>query len=367
MSAAAMPLPQLPALTGLRGIAAWLVVFYHLRLSLTDLLPPPVIAVLAKGYLAVDLFFMLSGFVLWYNYAPRLRTSGLAAMPDFLWRRVARIWPLHAALLAAFIAFVALLAVTGRNPPGYPLAELPLHFLLLQNWGFTAALAWNHPAWSISTELAAYILFAPLVCAVRWEKLSSTLLVGLLTGLFAASWALFDLAGATNLGADISRLGLPRCLIEFCAGNLLCILWQRWREVDWSAGAALAVGTTALLAGTMLALPETAFVPAAFASGLLALALGRGVVVRALGRGAVHYLGEISYATYLSHFLLFLVFKLLFVGDSLQLGVVGLAGMTMLLLGASVALYHGIEKPAQRWLNARRPGWLLAQARPTAL
>lgn len=365
MSAAILPVPQLPALTGLRGIAAWLVVLYHLRLSLTDLLPAPVIAVLAKGYLAVDLFFMLSGFVLWYNYAPRLRLSGLAAMPDFLWRRVARIWPLHAALLAAFAAFVALLAVTGRHPQGYPLAELPLHFLLMQNWGFTDELAWNHPAWSISTELAAYIVFAPLAYVVRWEKLPSAWLLGLLTGLFVALSSLYNFAGASGLGADIPRLGLPRCLIEFCAGNLLCILWQRWRGVDGAAVAALAVCVATLLAGTSLALPETAFVPAALASGLLALSLGRGAVVLALGRGALHYLGEISYATYLSHFLLFLVFKLLFVDDSLQLGAAGLAAMAILLLLASVALHHGIEKPAQRWLNARRPRWLLAHARPS--
>ncbi|MFN5779758.1 MAG: acyltransferase, partial [Novosphingobium sp.] len=58
---------HLDALTGIRGLAAWLVVLYHIRLSLTALLPGEVIVALAKGYLAVDLFFMLSGFVIWYN------------------------------------------------------------------------------------------------------------------------------------------------------------------------------------------------------------------------------------------------------------------------------------------------------------
>ena len=126
----AQPSPRhLDALTGIRGIAAWAVVFYHIRLSLAGLLPAPVIEWLAKGYLAVDLFFILSGFVIWYNYAPRIRQGGAAETRLFLWRRFARVWPLHAFILAGFIGFAALLLVTGHDLAGYPLAELPLHIL----------------------------------------------------------------------------------------------------------------------------------------------------------------------------------------------------------------------------------------------
>jgi peptidoglycan/LPS O-acetylase OafA/YrhL len=94
---------HLDALTGIRGIAAWGVVLYHIRLSLTGLLPAPVIAVFAKGYLAVDLFFILSGFVIWYNYAARIADGGAGAARLFLWRRFARVWPLHGAILAGFL------------------------------------------------------------------------------------------------------------------------------------------------------------------------------------------------------------------------------------------------------------------------
>jgi peptidoglycan/LPS O-acetylase OafA/YrhL len=84
---------HLDALTGLRGIAAWLVVLYHIRLSLVSILPPGVIAVLARGYLAVDLFFVLSGFVMWYNYAAPLASGGPAPPPVSCgdgWRRSGR-------------------------------------------------------------------------------------------------------------------------------------------------------------------------------------------------------------------------------------------------------------------------------------
>ena len=64
--------------------------------------------------------------------------------------------------------------------------------------------------------------------------------------------------------------------------------------------------------------------------------------------------------TYLAHFLLFIVWKLLFVDASLQLGWAGLAGFVAALAVLSAALYHGLEKPAQRWLNHHPPGWASA-------
>jgi len=61
---------ELRALTAARGVAAWLVVLYHIRLSIAGL-PAPLVATLGKGYLAVDFFFLLSGFVIGYAYDDR--------------------------------------------------------------------------------------------------------------------------------------------------------------------------------------------------------------------------------------------------------------------------------------------------------
>lgn len=356
MTAPAAP-RHLDALTGIRGIAAWGVVLYHIRLSLTGLLPPQAIALFAKGYLAVDLFFILSGFVIWYNYAERIAAGGWAETRLFLWRRFARVWPLHGAILAAFIGFAMLLIATGRDASGYPLGELPLHLLLVQNWGLTGELAWNHPAWSISTELAAYLLFPALVLAARWERVPSWALLGLAGALALALHGIFAARGLAGLGEDIPGMGLWRCLAGFAMGCTLCLLWRRW-QAEPRGGVLAALGCVAVLAiGLGLGLPETAWIPAAFYTGLLALALGRGPVVRLLGGRTLTYLGEISYSTYLAHFLLFILFKLAFVDASLQLGWAGLGGYLGLVLVASVGLYHGLEKPAQRWLNRHPPRW----------
>jgi len=147
---------DLPALTGIRGVAAWFVVLFHVRIGASAQLPAWLIGIFAKGYLAVDLFFMLSGFVLWLNYSESLRSKGAASVPRFFGRRIARIWPLHAAILCATAAFALLLQLSGHGDPiHYPWSDLPLHLLLIQNWGFSNSLTWNDPAWSISCEFAA--------------------------------------------------------------------------------------------------------------------------------------------------------------------------------------------------------------------
>ena len=353
---------HLDALTGIRGLAAWLVVLYHLRLSLTALLPHSVIAVFAKGYLAVDLFFMLSGFVIWYNYADRLRGGGWAETRLFLWRRFARVWPLHALILGAYVAFVAILLLTGRSTDGYPLAQLPMHLLLVQNWGFTSDLSWNHPAWSISTEFAAYLVFPVIALGARPEKWSVRTLLLLAGALIVALYAQFARFGYSALGDAIPQMGLWRCLIGFALGNVLCLLW---RQVRPRAGIARLAGLGCgliLVLGWALQLHEAIVAPAAFFTGLLALASARGLTVRLLGGRALTYLGEISYSTYLGHFLLWIVWKILFVDASMQIGWAGFAGFLAAVFAASVLLHQGVEKPAQRWLNARPPRWAMRPA-----
>ena len=333
---------ELRQLTGARGIAAWFVVLFHVRQSIAGL-PPPLVAVLGKGYLAVDFFFLLSGFVIALTWQARLHDEGFAAVPRFLRKRIARIWPLHLAMLGCALALALALRATGRADPAFPFAELPLHLLLIQNWGFTAALRWNDPAWSISCELAAYLLFPLLACTIDWRRWRTGALLAAAAALLLALH--LAMAGSRDLGVDIPRFGLVRCLAEFGTGTILAALWKRGAG-RWALPSGLL-----LLAGWWAGAPETLVVPAAFACLLLALARSRTIL---RGR-AVHALGEASYATYLGHFLLWKVFKLVLVTGG------GIAGPAMIILYlacvllASFALYHGLERPAQRWLNALPP------------
>ena len=345
--------PELRALTSVRGIAAWFVVLYHIRRSIAGL-PDWALHIFASGYLAVDFFFLLSGFVIWLTYGERLRSGGLASVPAFLKRRIARIWPLHLFMLAIAVALALLLAATGRHDPvDYPFAELPLHIVLVQDWGLTRRLSWNDPAWSISAELAAYLLFPLLAMAIDWRRVPTALLVVAIMAMLGLLHLIMAWGGAPTLGTDITRFGVVRCLFEFAAGTAICALWLRWAEhpaLPAIAAAALAIAIgVATLTGH---LPETLGVPIAFAAALLALALTCGMRGNMLELAPLHYLGEISYATYLGHFILWQVFKLAFVSDAYAVPAPLIALFLGLVLMASVLLYHLVERPAQKWVNA---------------
>jgi len=347
--------PQLAALTGIRGIAAWYVVIFHTRAALGGTLPEWMIAIANKGYLAVDLFFILSGFVLWHTYGEKLRGTGWAGAARFWWRRIARIWPLHAVILLVFIALAALLQITGRDTTMYPWVELPLHLLLVQNWGFATVLSWNDPAWSISCELGAYVAFPLIVALAPWSRFSTATLLGIMALLLGAIWFYFAIQGTGLLGYDVPKVGLARCLLEFWLGNVLRLLWGRWRQVPNVAAGAWVAMVALLEGGILLGLPETSFIPGCFAALILALALDANWPARVLASPILLYLGEISYSTYLVHFLLFVLFKLAFVAGTPHISLTQLAAYLAIVLAASVVLYHGLEKPAQRWMNALAP------------
>jgi peptidoglycan/LPS O-acetylase OafA/YrhL len=343
-----MTRPELKPLTAVRGLFAWAVVLFHVRLSCAAWMPAGAMAALSKGYLAVDFFFLLSGFVIWLNYGARLRNGGRAAAADFLVQRIARVWPLHVAMLAFAALIAAALLATGRPAPHFPFALLPLHLAMMQDWGFSDALLWNDPAWSISAEWAAYLLtpIAALLLPHREGWRTPALLAAAALPLLLLYGAA-RITGMATLGLHIPTFGIVRCLAEFACGIVLCDLWRRWRgdgraeTIAWLAGAAC-------LAGWAAGVAETLAVPFAFASLLLALAIGAERPRHPLGGRAIHYLGEISYATYLSHFLLFFAFKLAFVGKDLAVAPLPLLGFLAIVLPGSIALYHLIERPAQR-------------------
>ncbi|MET0370480.1 MAG: acyltransferase [Sphingobium sp.] len=342
---------ELRSLTSARGLAAWLVVLYHLRLSM-PWLPEPLLMMAAKGYLAVDFFFLLSGFVIYLSAHRPLLREGASAVPGFLGRRFARIYPLYAFILAGTIGFAALLVFTGRDHGGYPWAELPLHIAMMQNWGLTGALSWNHPAWSISAEFAAYLLFPILVLCTPISRTRRPNLLAAMIVLIAILFFWLRLDGQVTLGQDISRHGLVRCLVEFSCGALLCAFWLRGPDCD-RRSLLLSLGGVALFWGLWAGGwgSEIWAFPAGAACLILALAHASGIAHNPLHWRGLVYLGEISYATYLAHFMLWIGFKILFVADPANVGPPAVAAFLLLLFLLSVLLHHGIERPGRVWLS----------------
>jgi len=159
-------------------------------------------------------------------------------------------------------------------------------------------------------------------------------------------------SGGDRLGYAIPFFGLIRCLTEFTAGTVIGALWLRARRQParpFAAAVLLSSGGFALFGSGLI--NELWAIPAALAALLLAVALTANRPGNPLAWGPVHYLGEISFATYLSHSLLWKAFKMAFVSDATSLSLVQIALLLLTIFVASIALYRWIERPAQRWIN----------------
>lgn len=167
---------EIKALTGLRIVAAVWVVLFHFRPMLGDASPgfrDALAPVLNCGAQGVDLFFILSGFVLTWNYLERMgRVWSVRATAHFLWLRLARVWPVYLVTLHLAALWVIFTLHVGHvpSPDASQLTAISYvrQVLLVQLWfqPFFDGSSWDGPAWSISAEWLAYLLFCVLVLMV---------------------------------------------------------------------------------------------------------------------------------------------------------------------------------------------------------
>jgi peptidoglycan/LPS O-acetylase OafA/YrhL len=152
---------EIKALTSLRGIAAMMVVTQHFSATAQSHAAVTIPSFVPHGYMAVSLFFVLSGFIMAYTYHADFALRGVPAMPSFLLKRAARILPLNTAVVIAIVAAgMASEVLLGRNifyDSANIVYDVLCNLLLLQGIGLGSNL--NGPSWSISTEAVAYLLF----------------------------------------------------------------------------------------------------------------------------------------------------------------------------------------------------------------
>jgi len=348
MSGAQRTIAPIVAMTSIRGIAAWWVVFYHFRIEMYPLMGAALTRIYSYGYLAVDLFFELSGFVICLNYGARFGNFAWREYGRFMGLRLGRIYPLHITVLMLFLLnplaihyFAHAAADSARYDPVYFI----LSIFLLQNWGFTNGIAWNYPAWSISTELAAYLLFPVImqVCGVAARRAwgIGALIAVLLGGIAVCA----DFVGGLNRA--IQSFGLVRCILEFSIGAALASLYSSGlrftpRQADVLTLAAVAVAAAFCLTD----IPDYLLLPTGFFVLLCALTTPQGTLSRLLSLRAFELLGLISYSTYLVHVFAKDWVKFLLVKPGIPVVVYTLAYVVITLV-ASIILYRTIEVPGR--------------------
>jgi len=365
---------EIKALTGLRIIAAVWVVLFHFRPMLHDAAPrfgDALAPVLNCGAQGVDLFFILSGFVLTWNYLDRMGPSwsGRAAL-RFLWLRLARVWPVYLVTLHLAALWVIFTLHVG-HVPSQDVSQLTAisyvrQLLLVQLWfqPYFDGSSWDGPAWSISAEWLAYLMFALLVVVIfriahvtRARTLMGLALICslppvlmlLVSGHFYTPWS-----------------WLPRIVMQFIAGALVAAAARRLRQTDRTRRAAgylsvllivAIVGVLYLFAGHPVpgmvdsgGLVDVLFVPL-----VATLAVGAGTLPWLLSTGLLVFGGRISFCLYMVHELVHTAwdwvaaqFELTLAGYVGKLVVIGLFAIAV---GAAALLFYLVEEPARRWMR----------------
>lgn len=184
---------DVPSLTTLRGILALWVVVGHFWDHLVILVPwaHPFEPFAAKGQMAVPGFFVLSGWVMARNYSEWFRRITPSGAVRFWALRLARLYPVHLATIAALACATLPALVAGTPDPlrHYSLGGLALNLLLVHAWMPHPSFEWNYPSWSISAEWFAYLFF-PLLTRLFWglRKIPEAATAIGIAGLCATCW-----------------------------------------------------------------------------------------------------------------------------------------------------------------------------------
>lgn len=355
---------MIKSLEGGRGIAALIVALFHLRIGIDHF------SLIRNGYLFVDLFFVLSGFVMCAAYG-----SALTTMHDFrtfLIRRIGRLYPLLIFSTLIFILAENLIIFAKQfafahgyghllNNPGtldYAIptaAEIISTITLTHGMGVFDRLILNTPSWSISTEFYTYFLFAGICLVLFGKRRIAAFAFFSVIGGIVSVWASVSVhecltqKGCLSLTSDF---GFLRCIYSFFLGALV---YHASRNIRIYPNLLQAIGIAAL---TSLLLytddyPWLGFVfPLSFAVLILSICNDTGWLARLLKAEPFQVLGQRSYSIYLLHMPLVLFF------ENIAKRVTGVIPSTIVLVAyvailitASGWTYRFVEDPLRKRFN----------------
>jgi peptidoglycan/LPS O-acetylase OafA/YrhL len=366
---------EIRALSGLRIVAAVWVVLFHFRPLLHQASPPlsdALAPVLDCGAQGVDLFFILSGFVLTWNYLDKMGpTFSVRETLHFLWLRLARVWPVY--LVTMHLA--ALWVIFTLNMGNFPSPEAAnltgpnylRQLFLVQLWvvPFFDDTSWDGPAWSISAEWLAYLLFGLLILVLFRVARTSRARTLLWLAFFATLPPLVFLAATGAFYTPWSWL--PRIVMQFTAGALACAAVRKLRlsrRGELAAGY-LSLGLVVAIVGVLYwfdAHPidsvrdDFGLVDVFFMPLVVTLAVGAGSLPAVLSTRALVYGGKVSFSLYMVHELVHQGWDWAAAQYRIDMAPSwGTKLVVLALLGGSfamaVVLFHFVEEPARHWMR----------------
>ena len=350
--------PPLPALTGVRTILALNIVFFHFTPPHMHYLYPLINA----SYVFVGFFFLLSGFVLAYNYADR----PVLDKRKFWIARFARLYPVY--LLSLAISFKMLQAEWHVRSHAQFFTGLVLTPTLMQGWNQSLATFWNTVAWTLSAEVVLYAAF-PYLVRIRWPKSASRL-----AALLIAVWAvgliphtLYLLINPDHLPGPANRYSSGPWLrtLKYTPIAYICIfvvgitLAKLHTALSISARQrlALAIGSMAVLVlffatvvtRTPYVLLHGGLLVPLFSVLVLGLS-GQNVVASAFAWRPIVLLGQTTFCLYLLHFNTINLIRMYHVPQRLGLGALDPWITYAAALALAVAATFWVERPARAWI-----------------
>lgn len=368
--------PRYEILDGLRGVAALLVVAFHIFEAYA---PHPSLQIINHGYLAVDFFFALSGFVIGYAYDDRW-SRGMT-VKTFFARRIIRLQPMvfAGATIGMLLYFFGAADIADTTVGGLLFVWLLSCFLIpmtssldIRGWGEGYAL--DGPQWSLAFEYVANILYALFIRRFPSWLLAAFVLVAALLSLDLAldidtfgfltdrESQRFTYIGGWSLDPEQLYVGFVRLLYPFFAGLLV---YRTGLKIN--AGRASFLLCAAIIVAA-LSMPRVGIGAAAWTNGLyeafcvlavfpLVLMLGSGqCTIGAVQLKLCRWLGRISYPLYITHYpLIYMIFHWRYANDALPVSSHVMAGVSVFILaiGLAVACERLYDAPVRKWLAAR--------------
>lgn len=349
------------ALDSLRGVCAILVVLFHFPVSGLMHSTP----VVRHGWMFVDFFFVLSGFVISHAYTEKFR-RGEVTVTRFIALRLGRVYPLHVFVLAVMIALETVRFLTtdgsGSFTRYHSVGAIFTNLLLLQSMGVHPFNTWNGISWSIAAEVWAYVLFAVTLGhsprAGPW-----------LISIAALACAVVLLRFSPN-GLDATYdYGFARAILGFSIG---AGVWRAYKSGFAPKGTGLEV-LSCLLVVTATARwnsgADAFLVLPVFALTVLVFASEQGAISGLLRLQAPRHIGKVSFSIYLVHPLVLLGWFGLLRKLQDRLGIVFrsdgqisapyvLGDLVCLLMVLSVVALASltfvmVEVPARNWVRVR--------------
>ncbi len=350
---------EIISLTSIRGIAAIWVAIYHFIAPINrDVACLSChIPQLDKAYLSVDLFFILSGFIMSHVYLDMFSNNALPpqkkqAYFKFIYSRISRIYPLHIFTLFCFVIWFFIASniyndyqVNDRNN----IETFFYNLFLIHAWGIWNDVTWNYPSWSISAEFFAYLAF-PFIVSLVSKKYAIPYII-LTTALIL-------------IKPDSLEIGhggaIYRCLSEFTLGILGYIIYlKHYDKISFIENNIIQVSLFLLVLILPLFNNTDSIIIIIFLPLILSISRDNGLCANILKLKFFYFLGKISFSIYLTHAFILAVYRNIRVKELNMPNSLGIANEMLILLFLCIitiliswVTYSLIEDKLRKRLNS---------------